>query len=47
MILSDIYREFRTLVTSSERIEYLRTLQTLNLHYDINYDKLIEYWSTH
>ena len=47
MILSDIYREFRTLVTSIERVEYLRTLQTLNLHYDINYDKLIEYWSTH
>ena len=47
MLLTDIYREFRTLKTSTERVEYIRTLQTLNLHFDINYDNLIEYWSTH
>lgn len=47
MTLYTIYSEFKSLNTSSDKVNYLTTLKTLNLPYSINYDNLILYWSTH
>ena len=44
MDLTSIFREFQALATVAEKIEYLRSLSTLNLPYDINYEALISAW---
>jgi hypothetical protein len=43
-IIQSIFSEFKTLVTNSEKIAFLQTLQTLNLPYDINYENLITFY---
>lgn len=42
-----IFESFRKLETSSEKVEYIRWLQSKELDLDINYENLISYWSTH
>jgi len=44
MDITSIFREFQALETSVEKIEYLRSIATLNLPYDINYEALISAW---
>jgi hypothetical protein len=44
MDLTSIFREFQTLETSAEKVEYLRSIATLNLPYDINFEALISAW---
>jgi hypothetical protein len=43
----DIFESFRKLETSAEKVEYIRWLQRKDLNLRINYENLIEYWSTH
>lgn len=45
MTLDMIFKSFKELKTSNEKVEYLRYLQSKNLDFRINYEKLIEYWS--
>jgi|688.fasta_scaffold75220_12 hypothetical protein len=40
-----IFEDFRKLKTSEEKVNYLRWLQDQKTGLQINYDKLIEYWS--
>jgi hypothetical protein len=44
MDITSIFREFQALETSVEKIDYLRSIATLNLPYDINYEALISAW---
>ena len=46
MDLEYIFESFRKLDTVWDRVEFLKDLQKLNLSYDINYDRLIEVWSS-
>jgi hypothetical protein len=41
-----IFESFKALETAEAKVEYLRGLQKLNLHYDINYDALIRAWES-
>ena len=44
MDITSIFREFQALETSVEKVAYLRSIATLNLPYDINYEALISAW---
>ena len=44
MDLTSIFRDFRALETVTEKVTFLKTLATLNLPYDINYEALISAW---
>jgi hypothetical protein len=44
MDLPSIYRDFQALETVTEKVTFLKSLETLNLPYDINYEKLISAW---
>jgi hypothetical protein len=46
MDLPYIFESFKKLETAHEKVEFLKDLQKLNLHFDIRYDRLIEIWST-
>ena len=45
--LKTIFSEFKALETSEEKVNYLLTLKEFNLPYNLNFDNLINYWSTH
>jgi hypothetical protein len=47
MDLRTIYSDFRKLETNEDRVSFLVTLRGLKLPYDINYDRLINYWTNH
>ena len=40
-----IFEDFRKLETSKQKVEYLQWLQGQKTGLDINFEKLIEYWS--
>jgi hypothetical protein len=44
MDLASIYRDFRALETVTEKVTFLKSLETLGLPYDINYEALIRAW---
>jgi len=44
MNLTDLFAEFKSLPSAEAKVEYLRSLSTLNLPYDINYEALISAW---
>ena len=44
MDITSIFREFQALETAVEKVDYLRSIATLNLPYDINYEALIAAW---
>jgi hypothetical protein len=44
MDITSIFREFQALETAAEKVDYLRSIATLNLPYDINYEALIAAW---
>ena len=44
MDLAYIYATFKALETVAEKVTFLKTLATLNLPYDINYEALISAW---
>jgi hypothetical protein len=44
MNLHDLFAEFKSLPSAEAKVEYLRSLATLNLPYDINYQALIAAW---
>ena len=46
MELTSIYREFQALETAADKVAYLRSIATLNLPFDINYDALIAAWES-
>lgn len=46
MDLAYIFESFKALETVHDKVEYLKDLKRLDLGYDINYDKLIEAWSS-
>jgi len=44
MNLSDLFAEFKSLPSAEAKVEYLRSIATLNLPYDINYEALVDAW---
>jgi len=44
MDITSIFREFQALETAAEKVDYLRSLSTFSLPYDINYEALIAAW---
>jgi hypothetical protein len=44
MELQDLYKEFQGTYSVAEKIEYLRTMERMNLPYDINWQGLIDGW---
>jgi hypothetical protein len=44
MTIQSIFSDFKYIVTDSEKVTFLQTLQTLNLPYDINYETLITFY---
>jgi hypothetical protein len=44
MTLTSLFAEFKSLPSAEAKVEYLRSLATLNLPYDINYEALIAAW---
>ena len=44
MDLQYIYATFRSLETVTEKVTFLKELETLNLPYEINYTNLISAW---
>lgn len=44
MDLTSIFRDFQALASVTEKVTFLKTLETLNLPYEINYEKLILAW---
>ena len=44
MELQDLYREFQSTYSVAEKIEWLRTMERMNLPYDINWQGLIDGW---
>jgi hypothetical protein len=44
MNLSDLFAEFKSLPSAEAKVEYLRSIATLNLPYDINYEALVAVW---
>jgi hypothetical protein len=46
MNLSDLFAEFKSLPSTEAKVTYLRSLATLNLPYDINYEALIKSWES-
>jgi hypothetical protein len=44
MDITSIFREFQALETVAEKVTYLKSLSTLSLPYDINYEALILAW---
>jgi len=44
MNLSDLFAEFKSLPSAEAKVEYLRSLATLNLPFDINYEALVAVW---
>jgi hypothetical protein len=44
MDLAGIYRDFKALETVTEKVTFLKQLETLTLPYDINYQALIAAW---
>jgi len=47
MDLQYIYSTFKNLNSNQQKIEFLQQLQSYNLHYNINYENLINYYRTH
>ena len=47
MDLKTIFSEFKALETSQEKVNFLLTLREYNKTYAINFENLINYWSTH
>lgn len=41
-----IYEQFQSISTTQGRIDFLIQLREQNLPFDINYERLIEIWST-
>ena len=39
-----IFASFRDLSTAQEKLEYIQSLESLNLPYDFNYTNLIKAW---
>ena len=44
MTIQSIFSDFKSIVTDSEKVNFLKTLQTLNLPYEINYENLINFY---
>lgn len=44
MDLTSIFRDFRALETVTEKVTFLKQLESLALPYDINYEALISAW---
>lgn len=44
MNLTDIFTEFKALPSAEAKVEYLRSIATLDLPFDINYEALISAW---
>jgi hypothetical protein len=44
MTLEYIFGAFRALETVTEKVTFLKQLETMNLPYDINYEALIAAW---
>jgi len=44
MNLSDLFAEFKSLPSAEAKVEYLESIATLNLPYDINYQALVAAW---
>ena len=44
MDLSSIYRDFQALETVTEKVTFLKSLETMGLPYDIRYEALIAAW---
>lgn len=44
MDLISIYKDFQKLETVAEKVTFLKSLETLNLPYEINYLGLIAAW---
>lgn len=44
MTIQSIFSDFKSIVTDSEKVTFLQTLQTLNLPYDIRYETLITFY---
>lgn len=45
MDLTYIYESFQSMETVFEKVEFLESLKSKNLPYDINWDHLIDIWS--
>lgn len=46
MSLDYIFETFKNLESSDEKVEYIRSLEKLNLPYDFNYSNLIKAWES-
>lgn len=44
MDLTSIFRDFQALTSVTEKVTFIKSLETLNLPYDINYASLIAAW---
>jgi len=44
MVLHEIFADFKKIPTIEGKIAFLKSLQLLNLSYDINYENLIKAW---
>jgi hypothetical protein len=44
MNLSDLFAEFKSLPSAEAKVEYLKSIATLNLPFDINYEALVAVW---
>ena len=44
MTIQDIFSDFKNLVTDSEKVKYLQSLQSFNLPFEINYENLINFY---
>jgi hypothetical protein len=44
MNLSDLFAEFKSLPSAEAKVEYLKSIATLNLPFDINYEALVAAW---
>ena len=44
MVLHEIFADFKKIPTPEGKVEFLKSLQSLSLPYDINYENLIKIW---
>ena len=46
MEIGYIFETFKSLELNVDKVSYLKELQSMNLPYDINFEKLISYWGS-